>query len=196
MIRYWFKIPIMMIFVSLSLILKIQFYVIFNYFQVYETLNFFQVRFNMHNLVYTHRSVKAVEYMVRIKKILLELQWDWCFVILFIFSFHCPTFQIEFCYFIIPSLSFFSTTNVLVAICLILLLSIPLSFFPSFFLSFLLSFFQTFKLSLLDSFYLSFFLSFYPTSLAFCFTSILTSLLLPFIAYSSNIFVLIFQQHS
>ena len=38
------------------------------FFQVYETLNFFQVRFNMHNLVYTHRSVKAVEYMVCILK--------------------------------------------------------------------------------------------------------------------------------
>ena len=154
-----------------------------NLLNTYHIFNFFQVRFNMHNLVYTHRSVKAVEYMVRIKKILLELQWDWCFVILFIFSFHYPTFQIEFCYFIIPSLSFFSTTNVLVAICLILLLSILLILFLS-------NFF------FLHSFYLSFFLSFYPTSLAFCFTSILTSLLLPFIAYSSNIFVLIFQQHS
>ena len=103
--------------------------------------------------MYTHRSVKAVEYMVRIKKILLELQWDWCFVILFIFSFHYPTFQIEFCYFIIPSLSLFLP--------LMFWLPFALSYYcPFHFLSFFLSFLPSFFLSNFQTFSFRFFLSF------------------------------------
>ena len=55
--------------------------------------------------MYTHRSVKAVEYMVHILKFFLELQWDWYFIILLFFSFYHSTFHIKFCYFIIHSLS-------------------------------------------------------------------------------------------
>lgn len=34
--------------------------------QIKEAVDFFQVRFNMHQSVYTHKVVKAVEYMVRL----------------------------------------------------------------------------------------------------------------------------------